>query len=135
MPAQPAMPVIESPIGSKSGATASLRNGQLNGDGNSPSKMNGGSRRTNSSRAARRAATLICDSEGVAELERRYLQAKLLGKLFGARQGRRRAAADILAATRLPEAAAALGRAAAREKDDALRSHYAAAKSRAEQTS
>ena len=85
--------------------------------------------------AARRAATLICDSEGVAELERRYLQAKLLGKLFGARQGRRRAAADILAATRLPEAAAALGRAAAREKDDALRSHYAAAKSRAEQTS
>jgi len=81
---------------------------------------------------ARRAAELVKDGDGVAEVERRYLRAKLLGKLFGARQGRRRAAADILAATRLPEAAEALGAAAAREKDDALRAHYAAAKSRAE---
>jgi lipopolysaccharide biosynthesis regulator YciM len=84
--------------------------------------------------AARRAAELI-SRDHVGELERRYLQAKLLGKLFGARQGRRRAAADILAATRLPEAVAALQRAAAREKDEALRSHYTAAKARAEQAS
>jgi len=69
----------------------------------------------------------------VDALERRYLQAKLLGRLLGARTGRRRVAADVLARTGLPSAVDALGRAAAREKDPVLRTHYAAAKTRAEQ--
>ena len=83
---------------------------------------------------ARRAAELVRaqGAEGVGILERRYLQAKLIGRLMGAQAPRRRAAADILARTGMPEAAEALGRAAAREKDDNLRGHYAAARARAD---
>jgi len=80
---------------------------------------------------ARRAAELV-RPHGVGAIEKRYLQAKLLGRFLGAHVSRRRAAADILARTGLPEAADVLRRAAAREKDDALRSHYAAAQLRAE---
>ena len=80
---------------------------------------------------ARRAAELV-RPHGVGVIEKRYLQAKLLGRVWGAHASRRRAAADILARTGLPEAAEVLRRAAAREKDDALRSHYAAAQARAE---
>jgi len=87
--------------------------------------------------ASRRAAeiALAHKDAAVAALERRYLQAKLLGRLLGAHTGRRRVAADILARTGLTSAADALGRAAAKEKDDALRSCYAAAKLRAQQGS
>ncbi len=67
----------------------------------------------------------------VSELERRFLEARLLGRLFGARGTRRRAVADMLARSGLPAAAEALGRAAAREKDGELRAHYAAARDRA----
>jgi len=85
--------------------------------------------------AIRRAAEIAAAHADAAvdAMERRYLQAKLIGRLLGARTGRRRVAADILARTGLRSAAEALGRAAAREKDAALRNHYAAAKTRAEQ--
>ncbi len=80
-----------------------------------------------------RAARLVRDlgRAGVEEMERRFLSATLLGKLFGPKGHRRKAAADILARTDLTEAADALGRAAAKEKDDGLRGHYLAARERA----
>ena len=80
-----------------------------------------------------RAAQLVRDlgRAGVEEMERRFLSATLLGKLFGPKGHRRKAAADILARTGLTEAADALGRAAAKEKDDGLRGHYLAARERA----
>jgi len=85
--------------------------------------------------ALRRAAEIAADygASAVDALDRRYLRSKLLGRLLGARAARRRVAADILARSGLPQAAEVLGRAAASEKDPALRTHYAAAKSRAEQ--
>jgi lipopolysaccharide biosynthesis regulator YciM len=82
-----------------------------------------------------RAAALVRDvgAEAVDLLERRYLQGTLLKRLLGGERGaRRRATADILAGTGLRVAAEALGRAAAREKEPALRAHYLAAKARAE---
>ncbi|MHC4342563.1 MAG: tetratricopeptide repeat protein [Planctomycetota bacterium] len=82
-----------------------------------------------------RAAALVREwGEGARDqLERRYLQATLLGKIFrGARGDRRRAAADILSRSGLPGSGDALGRAAAREKDPDLRAHYVRAKERAE---
>ncbi|MHC4953711.1 MAG: tetratricopeptide repeat protein [Planctomycetota bacterium] len=84
--------------------------------------------------ATRRAAELVAavGPDGVALLDRRYLQAKLLGRILGAHADRRRAAAAILGRTGMPEAAEALGRAAAREKDAVLRGHYATAKAQAE---
>ncbi len=80
-----------------------------------------------------RGASLVqsVGAAGVAELERRFLEARLLGRLFGARGSRRKAVADMLARSGLPAAAEALGRAAAREKDAELRAHYAAARDRA----
>jgi len=83
-----------------------------------------------------RAATLVGawgDAAGEA-IEKRYLQATLLGRLFRGRRGfRRRAAADILARSGLKRASEALARAAAHEKDADLRAHYVRAKERAEQ--
>ena len=83
----------------------------------------------------RRAAEIaLALGDGAIEtLERRYLSARLLGRLLGTGGTRRRVVADILARTGLPAAVDALGRAAAREKDAALRVHYATAKARAEQ--
>jgi tetratricopeptide (TPR) repeat protein len=84
--------------------------------------------------AIARAAALVRDlgAEGVDELERRFFTPTLLGRLFFRTGARRRAAADALARCGLPQAAAALARAAAREKDPELRAHYSAAKARAE---
>jgi len=82
-----------------------------------------------------RAAALVRagGNEAVELLERRFFQGTLLGRLLRKRKGaRRRATADILARTGLPAAREALARAAAREKDEALRAHYVAAKERAE---
>jgi len=84
---------------------------------------------------ADRAASLVRElgAEAVDALERRFLTGSLLTRILGGQRGsRRRAVADILAGTRLPAAAEALGRVAAREKDPALRAHYLAAKDRAE---
>jgi hypothetical protein len=86
--------------------------------------------------AVARAAELLAawGRDAAYEIERRYLQATLLGRLFkGGRKGaRRRVAADVLARSGLPAAAEILARAAAQERDDKLRSHYLAAKARAE---
>jgi lipopolysaccharide biosynthesis regulator YciM len=84
--------------------------------------------------AVARAAELVhaWGEEALELLERRYLQGTLLGRLLRVRKGaRRRATADILARTGLRRAADALARAAAKEKDPALRAHYVAAKQRA----
>jgi hypothetical protein len=84
---------------------------------------------------ADRAAALVRElgAEAVETLERRFLTGSLLSRILGGQRGsRRRAVADILAGTRLPAAAEILGRAAAREKDPAIRAHYLAAKQRAE---
>jgi hypothetical protein len=88
-----------------------------------------------SGHGAERAAALVRElgGEGVDLLERRFLTGSLLTRILGGQKGsRRRAVADILAGTRLPAAAEALARAAAREKDPAIRAHYLAAKERAE---
>lgn len=83
--------------------------------------------------AIERAARLVTGAAAVALIDKRYLQANLLGRLFrGAHGQRRRAAADILARTGLDAAKQVLGRAAAREKDARLREHYANAKQRAD---
>jgi lipopolysaccharide biosynthesis regulator YciM len=84
---------------------------------------------------ADRAAAIVRDlgPEGVDAIERRFLTGSLLTRILGGQRGsRRRAVADILAATKLDAAAQVLARAAAREKDPALRAHYLAAKERAE---
>ncbi|HEX5138808.1 MAG TPA: tetratricopeptide repeat protein, partial [Planctomycetota bacterium] len=84
---------------------------------------------------AARAAALVRElgPEAVETLERRFLTGSLLTRILGGQRGsRRRAVADILAGTGLPVAAEVLARAAAREKDPALRAHYLAAKERAE---
>jgi hypothetical protein len=84
---------------------------------------------------AARAAAIVRDlgPEAVDAVERRFLAGSLLTRILGGQRGsRRRAVADILAGTGLPAAAEALARAAAREKDAALRAHYVAAKERAE---
>jgi lipopolysaccharide biosynthesis regulator YciM len=84
---------------------------------------------------ADRASALVRElgPEAIDTLERRFLTGSLLTRILGGQKGsRRRAVADILAGTRLPAAAEVLGRAAAREKDPAIRAHYLAAKSRAE---
>lgn len=65
--------------------------------------------------------------DAVDALEKRYLEATLLGRLFGPRGVRRRTVADLLARTGLPRAREALERAAAAEKDAGLRAHYGAA--------
>jgi lipopolysaccharide biosynthesis regulator YciM len=83
-----------------------------------------------------RAARLVAEwgDAAVEALEKRYFQATLLGRLFRGRKGvRRRACADVLARTGLASAAAALGKAAAKEKDPELRAHYVACRERAEQ--
>jgi hypothetical protein len=82
-----------------------------------------------------RTAALVRDvgAEAVELLDRRYLEGSLLRRLLGGQSGaRRRAVADVLARCGVPAAAGALGRAAAREKDAALRAHYVKAKERAE---
>jgi len=72
-------------------------------------------------------------AEAVDLIEKRFFTASLLGKLFsGARGARRRAAADLLARTGMKEAAEVIGRAASKEKDAALRSHFLSAKERAQ---
>jgi tetratricopeptide (TPR) repeat protein len=84
---------------------------------------------------AARAAAIVRDlgPEAVDAIERRFLTGSLLTRILGGQRGsRRRAVADILAATGLDAAAQVLARAAAREKDPALRAHYLAAKERAE---
>lgn len=84
---------------------------------------------------AARAAAIVRDlgPEAVDAVERRFLTGSLLTRILGGQRGsRRRAVADILAATGLDAAAQVLARAAAREKDPALRAHYLAAKERAE---
>ncbi len=86
---------------------------------------------------AERAAALVRElgPEAVDTLERRFLTGSLLTRILGGQPGsRRRAVADILAATGLRAAGEVLARAAAREKDPALRAHYLAAKERAEGT-
>ena len=86
--------------------------------------------------AVARAAELVRKGGDAAVdlLEKRYLQATLLGRLLRqAKGGRRRAAADILARTGQRSAVEALARAAAAEKDPKLRAHYVAAKGRATQ--
>jgi len=84
--------------------------------------------------AVARAAELVrgWGAGAVEEIERRFFNATLLGRLFFRRGARRKAAADVLARCGLVEAREALGRAAAREKDPELRAHYAAAKGRAD---
>ncbi len=84
---------------------------------------------------AARAAAIVRDlgPEAVDAIERRFLTGSLLTRILGGQRGsRRRAVADILAGTHLDAAAQVLARAAAREKDPALRAHYLAAKERAE---
>jgi tetratricopeptide (TPR) repeat protein len=84
---------------------------------------------------ADRAAAIVRDlgPEAVDAIERRFLTGSLLTRILGGQRGsRRRAVADILAGTGLAAAAELLARAAAREKDPALRAHYLAAKERAE---
>ncbi|MEM8882925.1 MAG: tetratricopeptide repeat protein [Planctomycetota bacterium] len=87
--------------------------------------------------AVDRAAALVRaqGDEGVELIARRYLEPGLLKKVFVKRGSKRRIAADVLGRTGLPAAAEALGRAAAREKDDELRLHFAQAKTRAEEAS
>jgi len=82
-----------------------------------------------------RAAELVgaWGAAAVADIEKTYLQSSLLGRLFKGKTGaRRRVCASMLAASGVAEAAATLGRAAASEKDSALRDHYLKAKERAE---
>ncbi|MHC4960266.1 MAG: tetratricopeptide repeat protein [Planctomycetota bacterium] len=71
-------------------------------------------------------AKLVKDGDDVARLEKRYLQATLLGRLFGKARG-------VRPRSGLRQASEALGRAAGREKDPALRAHYTAARERADQ--
>jgi len=82
-----------------------------------------------------RAAALVLSwgPGAIDEIDRRYLQGRLLGRLFKGRNRHalRRAAADVLARTGHPRAAEALARAASLEKDPDLRAHYVAAKERA----
>jgi lipopolysaccharide biosynthesis regulator YciM len=76
-----------------------------------------------------RAADLFKElgADVVRQIEGRYFSKRLLGRLFRGRGTRQRAAADILARTGLAEAGAALHKAAATERDPALRGHYSAA--------
>jgi tetratricopeptide (TPR) repeat protein len=84
---------------------------------------------------AARAAAIVrgLGPEAVDAIERRFLAGSILTRILGGQRGSmRRAVADILAGTGLPAAAEVLARAAAREKDPAVRAHYLAAKERAE---
>jgi len=84
---------------------------------------------------ADRAASIVrsLGPDAIDTLERRFLTGSILTRILGGQRGSRcRAVADILAATGLPAAVEVLARAAAREKDPALRAHYLAARARAE---
>ena len=82
-----------------------------------------------------RAAALFKDlgPEVVHQVESRWLSRRLLGRLFRGPGKRQKAAAAILARTGLPEVEGVLQRAAASEKDDRLRLHYAQCLERARQ--
>jgi len=83
--------------------------------------------------AVQRAAGLLREwgGAGIESIERRYFQTSVLRRLLGARGARRRAVADLLAASGMPAGIDLLERVASAEKDRALRAHYSAALDRA----
>ena len=82
-----------------------------------------------------RAAALFRElgPEAVHQVESRWLGRSFLGRLFRGSGKRQKAAASILARTGLPQVEGVLQRAAASEKDERLRSHYAQCLERARQ--